>query len=234
MQQHICWQLPAFCTTNCHLQLVTQYFSVTCTIYYHVPLWKLHKDWSLWVSEQCGCNFSCWLRFLFLYDRGCYVFLSHILTSAVWLAVVDEYFATSSMQLKKTSPSLWYWPNAHTVAPVSFCGLFWNPPCTNFTEVTCVADDFRGSTMTNPHFVDSHPTAVESWCMDLLTVHVVSRMEGYSNILHQFSHAYMLLFGKILLPYSADSIQWICTPLSTISPQKLKHCMLLFFFWCIW
>jgi hypothetical protein len=110
--------------------------------------------------------------------------------------------------------------------------LFWNPPCTNFTEVTFVAEDFIGRTMTDPHlvchFVDSHPTSTCSVFPSLVSV------DGYSNI-HQFSHAYMLFFGKILSPYSADSIQWISTALNTISPQNFKYCVrvLLFFGACV-
>jgi hypothetical protein len=65
-----------------------------------------------------------------------------------------------------------------TVATVPFSGLFWNPPCTNFTEVTFVADDFIGRTLTDSHlirhFVDSQPV-VQNRCMDLLSVSSISQ-----------------------------------------------------------
>jgi hypothetical protein len=145
------------------------------------------------------------------------MFLSHTLTSALRLAVMEQCFATSNIQLKKTSPSLWYWPrrllHVQTDAPVPFCGLFWNPLFTNFTEVTFVADDFIGRTMTDPHlvyhFVDSHRTVVENWCMDLLSVPFISQC-GWVLVCN---HTQLIVFSEsshLLTPSAHRSWNNIC------------------------
>jgi hypothetical protein len=57
--------------------------------------------------------------------------------------------------------------------------LFLNPPCTDFTEVTSMADDSLGRTMSVQHlvchFVDSHPTVIENLWMDLLSIPFISQ-----------------------------------------------------------
>jgi hypothetical protein len=52
------------------------------------------------------------------------------------------------------------------VLPVLFYELFWNGFCTNFMEVKSVMDDFIDRTLTDLqlfcHFINSHPSVVES------------------------------------------------------------------------
>jgi hypothetical protein len=90
---------------------------------------------------------------------------------AVWLVVVDQRFVTSDSATDKGISLLMILAQkvikrVETVVPVPFLGLFWNPPCTNFTEMTFVVDNVVGRSMTDPqlvcHFIDCHPPVVEN------------------------------------------------------------------------
>jgi hypothetical protein len=86
------------------------------------------------------------------------VFPFHSLIFALWLVVVNPRFITSDSVTQKGVTFLMVSAQnsiiaVHTVMIVLFHKLFWNPSCTEFTEVKSVEGDFIDRTLTNLHLV---------------------------------------------------------------------------------
>jgi hypothetical protein len=96
IQRHNISLVSSVFTQNHHLHLVRHHHCVMCTLSSSSFL-IMFKDWSLWIPEWCDHDFTCsWLRYEFLFDKGCQMFLFSTLTFALWLIMVNPCFVNNN------------------------------------------------------------------------------------------------------------------------------------------
>jgi len=121
--------------------------------------------------------------------------------------------------------------DVHTVTPMLFHELFWNPTCTEFMEVKSVTEDSIHRTVTNLQLVfhfNSHPSVVNQHA-DLLNVpstHLCVQVPWNMS-----RHSYTLHCSKTVTTLCWQSAMNLCTS-DTFSPQKLNNSVLLSFGAC--